>query len=102
MHPLTSKVFSKRMRSVSRSCWEEKKRLFVVGLAMDFCVLDTCINAAQSPGCPYEKIYMVVDACRAAYIPGGPYNGFLSDPEVVAKKLKANKIELCNTSQALQ
>ena len=45
------------------------KRVFVCGLALDFCVLDTCLNAssAEMEGpAGGRKVYMVFDAARAA------------------------------------
>lgn len=57
------------------------KRVFVCGLALDFCVLDTCINAVDAGLAP-QQVHMVLDAARAAHIPGvGAFgSGFLSDP----------------------
>ena len=49
-------------------------RIFVCGLALDFCVLDTCLNAVKGKeGAGYnakQEVHMVLDAARAAYIPG--------------------------------
>jgi nicotinamidase-related amidase len=66
---------------------KDKKRLFGVGLAMDFCVLDSCVNFATAKLVP--EVYMIVDATRAAHIPGlGTFgSGFLSDPESVTAKM---------------
>ena len=62
------------------------KRLFVCGLALDFCVLDTCLNAVglHSEGLQFDSVYCVLDAARAAHITGiGSFgSGFLSDPKV--------------------
>eukprot|EP00929_Paragymnodinium_shiwhaense_P051704 TRINITY_DN25976_c0_g1_i1.p1 TRINITY_DN25976_c0_g1~~TRINITY_DN25976_c0_g1_i1.p1 ORF type:complete len:652 (+),score=127.54 TRINITY_DN25976_c0_g1_i1:90-2045(+) len=65
------------------------RRVFVCGLALDFCVLDTILNAAGSQ--KFSNVYMVLDAVRAAHIPGiGRYgSGFLSDPTEVKAKLAA-------------
>jgi hypothetical protein len=64
-----------------------KKRLFGVGLAMDFCVLDSCVNIATDKLLP--EVYMVVDATRAANIPGlGTFGtGFLTDPKDLKEKM---------------
>ena len=65
------------------------KRIFVCGLALDFCVLDTCLNAANADSGLKGSVYMVLDAARAAHIPGlGQFgSGFLSDPSVVLSKM---------------
>ena len=64
-----------------------KKRLFVCGLALDFCVLDTCLNAKQ---CGVESVHAVLDAARAAHIDGvGSHgSGFISDPQQVMSKIR--------------
>ena len=66
----------------------KKKRLFVCGLALDFCVLDTCLNARELG---FEEVWIVLDAARAAHIPGvGAHGtGFLSSPPEVIEKLRA-------------
>ena len=47
-----------------------KKRIFVCGLALDFCVLDTCLNAKDCEELKGAQVHMVFDAARAAMIPG--------------------------------
>merc|ERR1712166_1000632 len=71
------------------------KRLFVTGLALDFCVLDSALNASAA-GLAQENVFLVVDAARAAYIPGvGSFgSGFLSDPGEVVKKTVAQGVKL--------
>ena len=61
------------------------KRIFVCGLALDFCVLDTCLNGAHAESGLTRDVFMVLDAARAAHIPGfGQFgSGFLSDPTQV-------------------
>ena len=61
------------------------KRIFVCGLVTDFCVMDTCLNAVELG---FAEVYMVLDAARAAHIPGlGAFGGgFLSDPQEVKAK----------------
>jgi len=66
-----------------------KRRLFVCGLALDFCVLDTCRNALELG---FPEAYMILDMARASHIPGvGQFgSGFLNDPrEVLAQMLDA-------------
>eukprot|EP00534_Pseudo-nitzschia_fraudulenta_P000045 CAMPEP_0201123208 /NCGR_PEP_ID=MMETSP0850-20130426/6636_1 /ASSEMBLY_ACC=CAM_ASM_000622 /TAXON_ID=183588 /ORGANISM="Pseudo-nitzschia fraudulenta, Strain WWA7" /LENGTH=314 /DNA_ID=CAMNT_0047390057 /DNA_START=1 /DNA_END=945 /DNA_ORIENTATION=+ len=74
-------------------------RVFVCGLAFDFCVVDTAINF-----CEYAKnnsnnkspCFIVQDLTRAANIPGvGKFgSGFLTDPKSMLEKLTKNKIRL--------
>lgn len=75
------------------------KRLFVTGLALDFCVLDSALNASAA-GLAQEGVYLVVDAARAAYIPGvGTFgSGFLSDPAEVVKKTVAQGVKLIHNA----
>ena len=74
----------------------KKKRIFVCGLALDFCVLDTAINAVAAG---FEQVFVVLDAARAAHIPGiGTFGtGFLQDPKEVMEKMKAAGIKITNT-----
>ena len=60
----------------------EKGRIFVCGLALDFCVHDTCVNAIARD---MQRVSIIVDAARAAHVPGlGSYgSGFLSEPSAV-------------------
>eukprot|EP00802_Teleaulax_amphioxeia_P004553 Tamp_04557.p1 GENE.Tamp_04557~~Tamp_04557.p1 ORF type:complete len:667 (+),score=102.32 Tamp_04557:23-2002(+) len=78
----------------------ETGRVFVCGLAMDFCVRDTCINAKALN---ISRVALVLDASRAAHIPGvGSYgSGFLSDPKHVVASLKDRGVELLKTSDVL-
>lgn len=71
-------------------------RIFVAGLALDFCVQDTALNAArllkESPAASARfggGVYVVVDATRAAHIPGvgASGSGFLQCPEACASKM---------------
>ena len=77
-------------------------RVFVCGLAYDFCVIDTAANY-----CDYAKTkigtdstdrscFIVQDLTRAAHIPGlGQFgSGFLTDPKVMLDKLKNGNIGL--------
>mmetsp|Transcript_3906 Transcript_3906/g.11105 ORF Transcript_3906/g.11105 Transcript_3906/m.11105 type:complete len:346 (+) Transcript_3906:65-1102(+) len=71
------------------------KRLFVCGLALDFCVLDSSLNAATA-GLAKDGVFLVTDAARAAHIPGiGTFgSGFLSDPASVVNKTKVAGVKL--------
>lgn len=57
------------------------------GLALDFCCLDTAINAAALG---FNEVYMVLDACRAAHIEkvGEFGTGFLQSPRDLLPKLE--------------
>lgn len=71
------------------------KRLFVTGLALDFCVLDSALNASAHGLAP-DGVFLVLDAARAAHIPGvGQFgSGFLSDPAEVVSKTKAQDVKI--------
>lgn len=71
------------------------RRLFVTGLALDFCVLDSALNASAAGLAP-DGVFLVVDAARAAHIPGvGSFgSGFLSDPHDIVKKTSAQGVKL--------
>lgn len=73
------------------------KRIFCVGLALDYCVLDTALNAKIGG---FEEVVMVFDACRAAYVPnvGKHGTGFLQDPAWVTKQLKKANVQVCMTA----
>ena len=79
-----------------------KRRIYVCGLALDFCVLDTCVNAAAA--CPeLEEIVLVLDASRAAHVPGGGAfgSGFVSDPAGVLNQLRAAGVAIVTTASAV-
>eukprot|EP00744_Colponema_vietnamica_P009174 GILI01013069.1.p1 GENE.GILI01013069.1~~GILI01013069.1.p1 ORF type:complete len:303 (+),score=42.88 GILI01013069.1:31-939(+) len=67
---------------------------YVCGLAFDFCVLDTALNARKCGA--FENVYIVFNATRAAHIPGfGKFgSGFLSDPKLLTEKLRAANVQL--------
>ena len=73
-------------------------RVVVVGLALDFCVLDTAINAARAG----HTAVVVLDACRAANIPGvGAHgSGFLTDPAVFMERANAHGVQIARKSVA--
>lgn len=73
------------------------QRLFVVGLALDFCVSDSAINASNLSIAP-GGIIIPIEASRAAYIPGvGTFDGFLSPPEDLVKKWSQAGVKLVHT-----
>jgi len=76
------------------------KRVFACGLALDFCVLDTCLNGRKAG---FEEVYMVLDAARAAHLPGmGPIgSGFLQDPVDLKAKMVAAGVKLCPVAALL-
>merc|ERR1711988_443569 len=70
------------------------RRVFCCGLAMDFCVMDSALNAALDPS--FEQVHMIFDASRAAHIPGiGTHgSGFLSDPVEMKRKMASKNVKL--------
>ena len=85
-------IHSRRcLRTVLRS--ENIERVFVTGVAGDVCVLDTCLNSPV-------PAFWIVDATRPVYLPGvGRFgSGFASDPEVIARKLRRENVQVRLTS----
>ena len=77
------------------------KRIFVCGLALDFCVLDTCLNARLGG---FEHVVLLLDAARAAHIPGVGHHGtgFLSDPLSVVRQLRDAGVTIATYTDACQ
>jgi len=75
-------------------------RLFVCGVALDFCVLDTALNASQAG---FKEISVILDASRPAHLPGlGKIgSGFLSPLDVVKDKMKSKGVKVCSSSSLL-
>jgi len=67
-------------------------RLLIVGLAFDFCIIDTAVNASKMG---YD-VFIAPEACRAAHIPGmGKHgSGFLTDPSTMAARFEDHNIKL--------
>lgn len=80
-----------------------KKRLFVCGLALDFGVLDTCLNAKAAGIADGLEVYMVLDAARAAHVPGiGSFgSGFLSDPAGLLARCSDAGVRMVSVRQLL-
>jgi len=80
---------------------KDKKRIFVCGLALDFCVLDTCLNGKLSPELSSAQILMIYDAARAAHLPGiGQYgSGFLQDPAEILRKVRTAGVGVVSVAQ---
>jgi nicotinamidase-related amidase len=76
------------------------KRVFVCGLALDYCVLDTCLNGAKAG---FEEIYLIMDASRAAHLQGiGQHgSGFLSDLGEIKEKLEKHQVRLIPSAALL-
>eukprot|EP00164_Ancoracysta_twista_P007083 GFYU01009997.1.p1 GENE.GFYU01009997.1~~GFYU01009997.1.p1 ORF type:complete len:347 (-),score=101.70 GFYU01009997.1:101-1141(-) len=79
---------------------KKKDRIFVVGLALDFCVLDTAVTGAIAK---FRDIYVVLDASRAAFIPGATdiEGGFLTDPADIESKFDKYDLQMVMTPQIL-
>lgn len=75
------------------------KRLFVCGLAMDICVLDSVLNASKA-GIASKGVYLIADASRAVHIPGvGTFgSGFLNDPKEIVNKINNVGAKLVHSS----
>lgn len=81
-------------------------RLLVVGLALEFCVLDSAVNAAKLG---YTNIFIAKDASRAVHIPkdvpdlGGKFgSGFTNDPAFFIKQCTELSIGVIHSSQVLK
>jgi len=76
------------------------KRVFVCGLVLDCCVVDTCLNS-KAQG--FSEVYMVYDSTRPAHVPGfGSFgSGFLFDPQPVREWISQGGISLVPTCQLL-
>mmetsp|Transcript_55906 Transcript_55906/g.120961 ORF Transcript_55906/g.120961 Transcript_55906/m.120961 type:complete len:644 (+) Transcript_55906:51-1982(+) len=89
-------------RKVLLGDWLKKrgiKRIFACGLALDFCVLDTCLHALKAG---FAESFLVLDVARAGHLPGiGSHgSGFLSDPKWIKEVMTTNGARLV-TSGAL-
>lgn len=61
-------------------CMKAASRIFVVGLALDFCVVDTANNLATA--LPHAKVSILLDMCRPAFLDGA----FLTPPDAFLKR----------------
>lgn len=74
------------------------KRVFVCGLVLDVCVVDTCLNVKrQMPDC---EVFMVLDSARPAHV-DIPRVGFLNDPVPVGEWIKSAQLPLALTMDIL-
>jgi nicotinamidase-related amidase len=79
--------------AIAANICPKKGKIFVCGLALDFCVHDTCVNAVALG---MERVFIVADAARAAHVPGvGAHgSGFLTDPAFVRSSLASNGVNV--------
>ena len=80
---VTSVLGRKSLREVIGT----RRRLYVIGLALDFCVLDTAITAKTAG---FGEVWIVLDLARAAHV-----GGFLTPVAEFKAKLMKNGIRLC-------
>jgi nicotinamidase-related amidase len=81
-----SVVHSKR--TLKQALLEEGiERVFVCGLALDFCVFDTALNAKDAG---FKNVVFLLDASRPAFVPGYLpfYAGYAHEPNWTYSKLK--------------
>ena len=66
------------------------RRLFICGFPLDYGVIDTAVSAALLEGSLVQEIYIILDACRPAYVPGfGQHGtGFLQTPRWLLEKMQ--------------
>eukprot|EP00441_Pelagodinium_beii_P036758 CAMPEP_0197629858 /NCGR_PEP_ID=MMETSP1338-20131121/7546_1 /TAXON_ID=43686 ORGANISM="Pelagodinium beii, Strain RCC1491" /NCGR_SAMPLE_ID=MMETSP1338 /ASSEMBLY_ACC=CAM_ASM_000754 /LENGTH=362 /DNA_ID=CAMNT_0043200965 /DNA_START=42 /DNA_END=1130 /DNA_ORIENTATION=- len=88
-------------RKVLHEAIPKDGRLLVVGLAFDFCVTDSAINAAKLG---YSSVFIAGDAARAAHIPNhGKFgSGFLTDPKFLVEKWKELGIGLVRSEDVMK
>jgi len=76
-------------------------RLVIVGLALDAAVLDSAVAAARLG---YERVFVVIDACRAAHM--GMHrdfgSGFLTDPAYIVSELQKYNISVVQSNDVLK
>jgi len=95
-------ILSCHRRQTLENMLKEKgiKRVFACGLALDFCVLDTALNGK---GAGFPETFLILDAARAAHLPGiGTVgSGFLQDLGDLKQKLAGGKVQLVPTAALL-
>ena len=76
------------------------RRVFACGLVTDFCVMDTALNALAEG---FEGSYLILDAARAAHLPGmGLFgSGFLSDPATMRDKMATSGVRVIPSAALL-
>mmetsp|Transcript_63993 Transcript_63993/g.134570 ORF Transcript_63993/g.134570 Transcript_63993/m.134570 type:complete len:587 (-) Transcript_63993:174-1934(-) len=94
-------VLASRRRKTLKQYLDENgiRKIFACGLALDFCVMDTALNGVVSG---FQDVSILVDAARAAHLPGGPVgSGFLSSLDELYNKMTAKQISLRPSSSLL-
>jgi hypothetical protein len=67
-----------------------RRALFLAGMALDFCVLDSAITARDAG---YAAVYIVLDVARPSHV--API-GFLTPPPDMLRKAHAAGVRFCN------
>lgn len=94
---------------LSASSSSRQGQVYVCGLALDFCVIDTAVNYANylmkkkqndNDGGQQQPIWILSNESRAAHIPGfGKFgSGFLTDPKEMVEKMQKNGIAFKKSS----
>ena len=67
-----------------------RRALYVMGLALDFCVIDTALTARAAG---FKEVYIVLDVSRPSHVP--PI-GFLTPPADLVAKARSGGVKFCN------
>jgi hypothetical protein len=67
-----------------------RRNLFICGLALDFCVIDSALTARNAG---FENVYIILDASRPSNVP--PI-GFLTPPADLVAKAVAGGVKFCH------
>lgn len=78
-----------KMRMENLSFFNKAKHIFVVGLALDFCVVDSAINLSKN-----NNVYIIMDLCRPVFIG----DNYITSPEDFVKMIKKSNVKLITSN----